>query len=239
MSRAIPIVAAISIVLSSGIIHGLWINRWRVSREIELAVSKLDRVPMVIGDWRGRPQTVDRREWTRAGLDGLVMRHYENSRTGRTTGLVLVCGRPGPVSVHTPEICYPGAGFEMANAQPVKFSVNPDGRGAEFLKADFERQESFPPERLRVYWSWNATGTWSVPANPRLAFASRPLLYKLYLISRTSEGLERVRGHHPDGIPSTAVARIGKNAISRGVSSDPAGTGLLPTSGFSVAALCT
>ncbi len=191
MSRVIPILASILLVLSSGIIHGFWINRWIFSREIELAVSRLDRVPMVIGEWKGRPEAMDRRQWIGAGLDGLVMRHYENSRTGRTTSLILACGRPGPVSVHTPEICYPGSGRELAHGPPVKFSVSPDGRSAEFLKADFERRESFSPQCLRVYWSWNATGTWSVPDNPRLAFAPRPFLYKLHLVSRTIEGLER------------------------------------------------
>jgi exosortase len=190
-SRVMPIVAAILIVLSSGIIHGLWINRWRASREIELATAKLDQIPMVIGDWKGRPQAVEPRELTAAGLDGLVIRHYENSRTGSTTTMVLVCGRPGPVSVHSPEVCYPGAGFELAQSEPTKLSLNPDHRGAEFLRAEFENHEFSPPQRLRVYWSWNATGIWRVPDSPRLTFASRPVLYKLYLISRTSEGLER------------------------------------------------
>jgi exosortase len=189
--RVMPFVVAICVVVLSGIVHGRWVNRWRISRDIELAVAKLDRLPMDFGDWRGRPQTVDRRALTAASLDGLVTRHYENHRTGRTTSLVLVCGRPGPVSVHTPEICYPGAGFEMAQSQPARFSVSPGGRAAEFLKADFERQESFSPERVRVYWSWNATGTWSVPENPRLTFASRPLLYKLYLATRITEVFEQ------------------------------------------------
>ena len=96
----------------------------------QLAVSKLDRVPMVIGEWKGRPETVDSRDRIAAGLNGLVMRHYENSRTGGTTTLVLVCGRPGPVAVHTPEICYPGAGLELAQQSPDKISVNTDGRGS-------------------------------------------------------------------------------------------------------------
>ncbi len=190
-SRVIPALAAIAIVLTSGIIHGMWINRWRVSRDIEVAVSRLDQVPLTIGDWRGRRGSVPRHEWVRAGLDGLVMQHYENSRTGRATTVVLVCGRPGPVSVHTPEVCYPGAGFELAQSHPGSFSVDADGRRADLFEADFENHESFPHQRLRVYWSWNATGTWRVPDNPRLAFASRPVLYKLYLVSRTSEGLEQ------------------------------------------------
>ena len=59
------------------------------------------------------------------------------------------------------------------------------------MKADFETRESFAPKRLRVYWSWNATGRWIVPNDPRVAFAPRPFLYKLILVLRTGEGLEQ------------------------------------------------
>jgi exosortase len=187
----VPIVVALCILLASGIIHGLWTDRWRLSPDIERAISKLDQIPMAVGEWRGRPQSVNERELTAGGIDGLAVRHYQNTRTGRTVTLVLVCGRPGPVSVHTPDICYPGAGFEMKETQPVKFSVDPDGRGSNFLRADFEKRESFPPQRRRVCWSWNATGKWSVPENPRLAFASRALLYKMFLVIPTIEGSER------------------------------------------------
>jgi hypothetical protein len=148
---------------------------------------------MTIGDWKGRTQKVDPRAMISAGLDGSLMRFYNNRQTGRTIGLLLVCGRPGPVSVHTPDICYPGAGYEMAQMQSVKFSVHPDLREApvEFLQADFVQQISFPPRHLRVYWSWNAKGTWSVPESPRLAFAPRPFLYKLYLFYERIGDVER------------------------------------------------
>jgi exosortase len=189
MPKFMLAVTAILILLSSGIVHGLWTNRWNISRDIELAVSRLDQVPMVIGDWQGRNQSVEPRELTAAGLDGLIMRNYQNSRTGKSATIVLVCGRPGPVSVHSPEVCYPGAGFVMAQTQPVQTPVDTDARRDEFLQADFENSEVFPPQRLRLYWSWNATGLWRAPENPRLAFASAPVLYKLYLIGRTGEVL--------------------------------------------------
>jgi hypothetical protein len=35
---------------------------------------------------------------------------------------------------------------------------------------------------LRIFWSWNATGPWQAPENPRFTFARYPVLHKLYLI---------------------------------------------------------
>ena len=98
--------------------------------------------------------------------------------------MLLVCGRPGPVAVHTPEVCYPGAGFELAQDRPAKVVVQP-GSGyppAVFRSALFRQQEALTPASLRIYWSWNSIGNWAVPEYPRFAFAGRPYLYKLYVI---------------------------------------------------------
>ena len=191
-SRLIPWLVGIVLVVASGIIDGLWTNRWKGSEELQLAASHLDRVPVVIGDWKARAEADDPRGMMSAELQRSVTQRYENTRTGRTISLLLICGRPGPISVHTPEICYPAAGYQMAQAHPETIAVKADPRGgpAEFLWADFEQLESFPPERLRIYWSWKATGTWSVPYSARVAFGSQPFLYKLYLIHRTSRGIE-------------------------------------------------
>jgi exosortase len=191
-SRAIPVLVGTVLVVGSGIIAGKWTGRWRDSGELKLAVSHLDRVPMAIGDWIGKAEAADPRVITAAELDGCVMRRYENSRSRKMITLVLVCGRPGPVSVHNPEICYPAAGFEMAQEQPEMLDVPNDSSGhrAELVRAGFERRASFAPERLRISWSWKSQGAWGVPYSPRLAFGSQPFLYKLYLIQRTSEGNE-------------------------------------------------
>jgi exosortase len=180
-----------ALVVAPGVITGLWTNRWQLSQELRLAVSQLDRIPLTVGDWTGRPEVVDPRELAATELDGAAMRHYQNARTGRAISLFLVCGRPGPVSIHTPETCYPGAGFEMVQPHVTRYSVGPDRQGnpVEFLQADFEQQQSFPPERLRIYWSWKAKAYWNVPDIPRWAFSRQPFLYKLYLIHQTSKGL--------------------------------------------------
>jgi hypothetical protein len=42
------------------------------------------------------------------------------------------------------------------------------------------------PQRLRICWSWNGSGKWEAPANPRLAFARYSALCKLYVITDVS-----------------------------------------------------
>jgi exosortase len=185
---AIPLLIAITIVLWSGVTQGRWSGRWKVSQEVELAVARLKRIPLAIGEWRGNPQHVEPRAMIAAGLDGLLIRRFQNMRTGRTIDVVLVCGRPGPVSVHTPDICYPAAGYEMTQAKMVTFSeqIGTPNVPVEFIRADFGRQGAFPPEHLRIYWSLGAAGAWRVPSSPRLAFASLPFLYKMYLFYQSA-----------------------------------------------------
>ena len=123
---------------------------------------------------------------TRTVRDSMVALcgRYRNTRTGTIIDLLVVCGRPGPVSVHTPDICYPGAGYEPTQSQPetVTFQLGTATASGEFFTADFEKPGSFPRQAIRVYWSWSSAGQWTIPPNPRLAFAGRSFVYKLYLI---------------------------------------------------------
>jgi exosortase len=193
MKPVIPLLVGTASFLGFAIVDGLWTNRWKTSQELRHAVSCLDRVPMAIGDWRARPETLDPQALEQVEVDGGVLRRYENSRTGRTISLILVCGRPGPVVIHTPELCFPGAGYEQVRAKSMRLMVHPDRLQDpdRFLLADFVQHESFPPDRLRIYWSWKAKGRWDVLANPLVTFAPQPFLYKLYLVHRTSPGFEQ------------------------------------------------
>ena len=56
--------------------------------------------------------------------------------------------------------------------------------------ADFERRQSIPADRLRIYWAWNATGDWTVPYSPRTLLAPYAVAYKLYLISAVTKDRE-------------------------------------------------
>lgn len=192
MKRILPIVAAIAVVLSSGVAQGLWSHRWIASRDLEIAVTRLDRVAMKVGDWEGQDQEFDRRQLEQAEIDGYVMRRYKHRRSGASVSVLLVCGRTGPIAVHSPDICYAGAGYVLA-ADPVRKAVELAGSGppAEFWRGDFAKQHALAPLNLRIYWSWSNGGPWKAPDNPRLAFAGSPVLYKLYVIHESSGGAAR------------------------------------------------
>jgi hypothetical protein len=159
-------------------------NRWVDSVELEQAVLALDRIPMIVGDWEGRALTLDPRHVKRAEIGGYVHRMYTNRRDGASVAVLLVCGRPGPVSVHSPEVCYGGAGYALSRS-PTTSLVRSAGspEPAEFWVGKFVKQGSTLPENIHVLCSWKKpNGTWTAPANPRLTFAGSSVLYKIYVV---------------------------------------------------------
>src|SRR4051812_3337978 len=111
MHRTLPILISTAIVLLGGSVHGIWTHRWTNDRDLEIAAARLDRVPMTIGDWEGQPLEFEVKDYARAGIEGGLSRRYINRRNGDIETLLIVCGPPGPISVHTPEVCYPAAGY--------------------------------------------------------------------------------------------------------------------------------
>ncbi|HTU22369.1 MAG TPA: exosortase-associated EpsI family protein [Gemmataceae bacterium] len=179
MSLLLRLGLVMVVVMASGIAHGLWSGRWNVSDGPQRAAARLERLPMAVGDWDGRAGELDARQMKVAELSGARVCEYVNRRTGSVVSTLLVCGRPGPVSVHTPEICYVGRGYALAGARS-RYG-NPTLPGAELWVCDFQKPQTAIPDRLRIFYAWTANGRLSAPDHPRLTFFREPALYKLYV----------------------------------------------------------
>lgn len=192
-----------AVVGLTGLAHGLRTDRWQVSDARDKAVAALEQVPVSFGDWEGEAVTGDARAFERVGADGFLVRRYRNRVTGDSVSVMFVCGLPGPIAVHSPDVCYPSTGYELV-APPERVALPADGGGAgEFLSASFRKQGRVESGRLRVLWAWHAPGGgWSAPENPRWAFVRSPALFKLYVIRETASPEER-----PGGDPSAAFLR--------------------------------
>ncbi len=190
MSRWLPLLLLVTVVVGSGIAHGLWSGRWNLSDGAERAAIRLADVPTTIGDWDGRLGELSPRHMRVAELAGARVCDYINRRTGSVVSTLLVCGRPGPVSVHTPEVCYAGAGYETIG--PRSRFVNPALADAAFWISDFRKANTATPDRLRIFYAWSAKGPWTAPQNPRLTFFRQPVLYKLYVIRQLAQADEPV-----------------------------------------------
>jgi hypothetical protein len=184
MRRTFAVITAIIVLLGSGALHGLWTDRWQDAASQDAVAAQLAGLPLQIGPWQGTTLEVDQQDLARAGYAGCVWRRYENRAARDTASVLLVAGQPGRVSVHTPEVCYKGAGYELVG-EPERCTVTAPSlpRPAEFWKARFVQPGAVTAVPLRIYWSWYAGAGWEAPKNPRMTFARVPVLYKLYVIA--------------------------------------------------------
>jgi hypothetical protein len=192
---AIP-AASLLLIVTTGLAHGLWSSRWSQSPELLEAVERVDRVPASFGGWEGKEQALSQAMLKLAEIDGHVCRRYQDAE-GNEFLVLLVCGRPGPISLHTPDVCYEGAGYR-AQADPAALVLEDEGKGrpAVFQSARFVGQGSVLGNVLDICWSWNDGRGWEAPPVPRVHFGASPYLYKLYVIraARPSDGAEVAPG---------------------------------------------
>jgi exosortase len=180
------ILVALAIVVLQGLVHGWWIDRWTVSDEPGASAARLADVPLTMGEWDGEALALDPHHQAIGEIRGYLFRRYVHRSRKTVLSVLLVCGRPGPISVHTPDVCYRGAGFEPI-APPARRTVAaPPAAPAEFWTASFRKRDAVTPTRLCIFWAWNEKKGWHAVDYPRLVFARAPALYKLYVVRETT-----------------------------------------------------
>jgi hypothetical protein len=186
MTRLAPLMAAIVLVAATGYVNGLWTGRWSDTRAVAESAARLKSVPMEVGDWAGKDVDFDVKDYAAAGIEGALLRRYRNTRTGEEVTLMIVCGRPGPISVHTPDVCYPAAGYRLLSDR-IATAVDLGGESARFWTLPMGKFDTVVPERLNVNFSWSVDGNWLAPdRDSRFVFAGSPVLFKLYAVRELS-----------------------------------------------------
>jgi hypothetical protein len=188
MKRIVVGAIAVAAVLLTGLVHGFWTDRWTTNQATAAAAARLANVPNVIGEWEGEPINAAPRQTDE--IAGHLYRRYVNRQTGAAVTVMLFCGRSGPMSIHTPDVCYQGGGFEVGATARHTIPGTDGTPAAEFKTAPFYKASAADRSQLRIFWSWSAAGEWTVPNSPRFAFARRPFLYKLYVIREMADSNE-------------------------------------------------
>lgn len=186
-----PFAFAVALLLLSGLVQVRLLQQAKPAGELERATARLDDLPSHVGEWQAEEKEADRDAVNKAGLSGCVLRAYVQGQRGQRLTACVMCGPPGPTSVHTPEWCYGAAGYKMT-APPVRVRIAPaDGSPqAELWMAHFRKARAVHAPPLRIYWCWSATGSWQAPDYPRFAFSRQPALYKFYLIQEMNTSPE-------------------------------------------------
>jgi hypothetical protein len=176
----LPIAAAVLLMGASCYYQGIWSERWGEFPELQIYADQLAEIPMRVGEWQGEDEAeADERILKISGAAGQLTRIYRNA-AGEQVRVMIMCARFRDVFYHTPDRCYPAAGFEMQNEPQREVFDLPDGE-AQFFTAAFLKSEPTGTHAERGYWSWTADGTWLAPTNEKLSFAGERALYKLYV----------------------------------------------------------
>jgi hypothetical protein len=201
--RLAPILAGVLLILAAGLLHGYWTLRWHSSPALSAAKDRLDSIPTDFGEWKAQPLQIPEDQLRQAGAIGWRLQSYSSPSSDVQTNTLLLAGRPGAMTIHRPEHCYPGAGYEL-KGRPVRYTVKDDAGEplGDFWTARFVRETPTGPVSLRIFWSWNASGKWVAPDNPRWSLASEPYLYKLYVIREITQRVDKL-----DQEPSVAFLR--------------------------------
>ena len=182
MMRALAFLTALSLICASGVIAGLRTNRWVPSARVQEASDRLAQLPRSIEGWEGTDMPLDDLAVSMADLAGYVHRKYVHKQTGAAVTLLVCCGKAGPICVHTPQVCYTGAGWEQTTTSAFQTPGVEAAHPAEFSVLEFRHSNNGLPKQMRLFLSWGANGQWSSPKQPRLQFAREPVLFKMYVI---------------------------------------------------------
>jgi hypothetical protein len=167
--------AAIGMLLISGLLCYVLASD---TEQLNVAAARVAQVPMDVGEWHAQEQPADEAAFAQTGAKGYWVRKYVHERTKVALYVILMCGRAGKMGVHTPEVCYGGAGYEMRD-QPVARTIEETNR---FWTAQFTKKSS----HLRLCWAWNSRGDWEASSSPRWEFRGELFLYKLYVSHETN-----------------------------------------------------
>jgi hypothetical protein len=191
MYRTLILAIACVILVGSGVVHGLWTDRWSEPTDLSDATARLEQLPLTIGAWHGI--NVEMEKDANTGLAAVITRRYVNATSGKTVTILLGCGRAGPACTHTPEVCYAGNGYDIEKPRRFRMPSKIDP-APEFWTARFVRERSTGKTHVRIFWAWHGAENWKVADNPRLSFADEKILYKLYVVREMVQPDEPIEG---------------------------------------------
>jgi hypothetical protein len=81
-------------------------------------------------------------------------------------------------------------------------------------KTDATRTNATEETRLRLYWGWSDGSAWTASDDPRVQFARRPVLHKLYVVRELSGANEANRDEPCEEFMQTLLPVLGRTLFA-------------------------
>lgn len=109
-----------------------------------------------------------------------INRVYVNEITGDMVSIFVIVGPPGPIAVHTPEVCYSSRDFTISEKRRTVTIVDRAEREHKLWQVELRSNDGSRPSQ-QVLYGWGTGKNWSAISEPRYTFAGQPYLYKIQL----------------------------------------------------------
>lgn len=167
------------------------VRAWQ-ARRVDAALDRgkespfpLEQVPMTLGTWAGTSTEMDPRIVEATGSTDHVTRRYVDGRTGVMLDVIILYGPTSEVFIHSPELCYPKAGFASAGDAMARPIACPGG-AIPFRSLAYTKGEGSQTDRQEIYYSWRFNGRWSTTVSSPKESARIPGMYKVQIARRIS-----------------------------------------------------
>jgi hypothetical protein len=194
--KTLPLVAwavLVAATLAAGWAHGRMTNRKGLRAEASLAGERLKPpLPAETGNWRLVSENQFEPDVVRMlQCPAHISRVYEHRQTGDVVTVAVIVGPPGPVSVHTPEICYSSRDYTiMSDRQQIAIS---DAAGLTHALWELPlKPNDLNGAPLRVVYAWSSGAAWEASRHPRFGFGGLPYLYKIQLAATDHPASEAI-----------------------------------------------
>lgn len=172
--------------LAGGAIQGRLSRRWGGAMDLTKLAKRLQELPADIGPWHMREKkSLEPAAEAVLECAGYVGRVYENRQTSEVVIMAVLLGPAGPISVHTPDVCYSSQEYEVHDG-PERTDFTRKDAAADQLWKTTLRSTRLEGGYLRVYYGWNSGRKWSAPYDARFAFLGQPYLYKIQVAAPLS-----------------------------------------------------
>lgn len=179
---------AVTLVVAGGALYGSYSQRWGPPQDLLGAANIVSQVPERIGEWTVIDEApIGQSALTMLECAGYINRKYQHNETGKIVNLAILVGPPGPIAVHTPEVCFSSRAYDQETDRKEVEIVSDSGSPNSFWSLDFVTKNVLA-DRLRVYYAWSPGSIWVASQSPRYAYAALPGLFKLQLAAEVPPG---------------------------------------------------
>jgi hypothetical protein len=182
---------------ASGVVRAWQDSRFAtVENGVEACPFPLTDLPRRLGDeWvlqEGGEANLDPEVAQVAGCKASLIRTYRNTTTGVSLTALILFGPATTVVTHTPEACYPAAGYRMVG-DPTLRSVAPGKIPvAEFRSELYARERDHRRWRDEVYHAFRHGDRWTPDARSNWRkFRHHPSMFKVQVQRSVSESERR------------------------------------------------